>query len=355
MNLLEHEAKRLLADYDIPIPRGTVLDATSPLPQPPVVLKSQVPVGGRGKAGGVRIVTKTEAMAPTIAELLSLPIGPYTPSCLLAEEVLAIKRELYLALMIDIASGEIICSAHRSGGVDIERHDKADFFHTPLQATHFDQVADSLADYLELPAKSFVLADYVRRLHRCFIESDALLIEINPLILTTDDRLVAGDAKLRLDSAARFRHPDWDFAAMGTDTNFVSLDPSGHIGTVANGAGLAMETVDSLRFAGLSVANFLDIGGGASKESVLKAFSKITAFPDITAIVINIFAGITRCDEVARAIIAATEETDHLPKLYIRLAGTGHEAAVTLLDAASITTLPSLETCIGQLKKDLSS
>jgi succinyl-CoA synthetase beta subunit len=191
----------------------------------------------------------------------------------------------------------------------------------------------------------------VKNLYRCFIKNDATLIEINPLVLTTDNQLVAGDCKMVLDDAARFRHSEWQFEAEQADANFVVLDPHGTIATVANGAGLAMATVDAVVAGDMTPANFLDIGGGASTETVLAAFRRITEFTQVKAIVINIFAGITRCDEVARAIVAARDQIDTLPPLCIRLAGTNYEEAAEILAKANITLLPTLQDCIDAAKE----
>jgi succinyl-CoA synthetase beta subunit len=156
---------------------------------------------------------------------------------------------------------------------------------------------------------------------------------------------------MELDDAAAFRHPDWIFEEQPSDTNFVVLDQKGTIATIANGAGLAMATVDAVVSNGMKPANFLDIGGGANTESVLNAFQKIVKFEDIHAIVINIFAGITRCDEVAKAIIAAKKQIENLPPLFIRLAGTNFKEAVTLLTVENISTLATLEECLLAAKE----
>ena len=191
----------------------------------------------------------------------------------------------------------------------------------------------------------------VKNLYRCLIKNDATLIEINPLIYTTDKKLVAGDCKMELDDAAHFRHPEWKFEEKPTNTNFVTLDENGSIATIANGAGLAMATVDAVRDFGMNPANFLDIGGGSNSASVLAAFQKIMEYPNIKAIVINIFAGITRCDEVAKAIITAKEQISDLPPLSIRLAGTNVEQANALLAEHNIQLLPTLEACLRAARK----
>jgi len=158
---------------------------------------------------------------------------------------------------------------------------------------------------------------------------------------------------MELDNAAGFRHPEWDFEDTPTNNNFVTLDKNGAVATIANGAGLAMATVDAVTDAGMIPANFLDIGGGANSDSVLTAFKKIAEYPQVKAIVINIFAGITRCDEVAKAIIEARQHINNLPPLYIRLAGTNVELAKELLDEQHIALLPTLEACLAAAKQEV--
>jgi succinyl-CoA synthetase beta subunit len=208
-----------------------------------------------------------------------------------------------------------------------------------------------LAEYLDLPGHTFALQDIIERAYKCFTKNDATLIEINPLVLTAQNKLIAGDCKMELDDAAAFRHPDWNFEDKPANANFVVLDQDGSIATIANGAGLAMATVDAVATAGIKPANFLDIGGGANAASVLAAFERIMEFAHIQAIVINIFAGITRCDEVAKAIITAKDQIEDLPPLFIRLAGTNFEAAAELLAAEKITILETLEECLAAAKE----
>lgn len=352
MNLLEYEAKNMLATAKIPVPQSMLITEDElPKITLPTVLKSQVPIGGRGKLGGVKMAEQEGELQETINSLFALSIKGYTPATLLAEERLDIAQELYLAVIINRADATIELIAHRDGGIEVESNDTADFLHIPLDGNNDEAVGERLAEYYELESQSFALQDIVKNLYRCFIKNDATLIEINPLILTAEDRLVAGDCKMSLDDAARFRHTDWQFEAASHDANFVALNPKGTVATVANGAGLAMATVDAVVDGGMTAANFLDIGGGASTETVLAAFKRIVEFPHVQAIVINIFAGITRCDEVARAIIAGREQIDALPPLFIRLAGTNYEAAANILAEANIPLLPTLSDCIASAKE----
>ena len=192
------------------------------------------------------------------------------------------------------------------------------------------------ADCLDISDKAFLLQDIIVNTYHCFINNDCLLLEINPLILTTDGTLVAGDAKITLDDAALFRHPEWHFNETPEGNNFVMLDPNGTIATIANGAGLAMATVDAVADAGFTPANFLDIGGNATPQKIMDCFRRIDTLPHVTAIVINIFGGIVRCDDVAQAILDAREPFPNLPPLHVRLVGNRADRAKQLLANANI-------------------
>jgi succinyl-CoA synthetase beta subunit len=349
MKLLEFEAKSLLAHHNVPVPRSFI--AGSKPKFLPAVIKSQVPVGGRGKAGGV-VHVKTEAeYKKAVSKIKKLPIKGFLPAKLLAESTIDIRHEYYLSILVNKELAEIELMAHTNGGVEVEENKAADFLRLTLTGKNAEAAGEELADYFDLPDKSFVLQDLVENLYDCFTKNDALLLEINPLILASSGDIVAADCKMELDDAAKFRHKDWNFQAGETNANFVTLDEKGNVATIANGAGLAMATVDAVANAGFNPANFLDVGGGANEASVLAAFQRIMQYPNIKVIVINIFAGITRCDEVAKAIIAAKSQIRHLPPLSIRLAGTNFEQAAELLSAESIPTLATLEDCISNAKE----
>lgn len=353
MKLLEYEAKRLLAASGIPVPRSVLIHTHADTVAVPAVLKSQVPTGGRGKAGGIVVVMESKDVSPAIDRLLRLEIKGFVPTALLAEELIDIADEYYVSAVVDRQSAEIQLIANQQGGVDVEENAKTSFFRTSLSHTNTDAAATALADYVAAPVGLDVLRGIVCSLLDCLTANDALLVEINPLILTLGGQLVAGDAKIELDDAAAFRHLDWHFENEATSSNFVTLDPRGVVATIANGAGLAMATVDAVADAGLRPANFLDIGGGANSQSVLTAFQKIMEYENIQAIVINIFAGITRCDEVAKAVIEARRRIDGLPPLFIRLSGTNVDKARRLLDAEHISLLPSLQACIDAVAQEV--
>lgn len=351
MKLLEYEAKTLLQRADLPVPQSHIIRNPSEAEylDIPVVLKSQVPVGGRGKLGGISIIENAENLLSASQHLFDLNIKGFTPKTLLAEEKIVIKKEFYLSLLVDRDSSSIRLIAHDNGGMEVEANNSSDFFNQKISKQTSKTIASQVAGLFKLPPG--LLQPFITKLYDAFTANDATLLEINPLILTDRDELICGDCKMELDDAAAFRHPDWNFEDSTQNANFVTLHTDGTVATIANGAGLAMATVDAVAAKNMMPANFLDIGGGANTESVLKAFTTIATFPQVKAIVINIFAGITRCDEVARAIIEAKAQLPALPPLFIRLAGTHFEEAVALLDKEDIPTLDSLDECLEAAKE----
>ncbi len=352
MLLLEYEAKKILAQCGVQIPENGIVavdSCSSEIIPLTCIVKSQVPTGGRGKAGGIRVVKTKAELIQSIDEILALPIKGYTPRAVLCESLLDIDRELYLSLLIDRSLSAVQLVAHQDGGVEIESHKPTEFLKKELNGKGFDAIGDVLAECYDLPDKAFMLADLAEKLYRCFVKTDATLLEINPLVLTKQGELIAGDCKMTLDDAAVFRHPEWDFEEKRADANFVSLNEAGTVATIANGAGLAMATVDAVSAAGLTPANFLDIGGGATTAKVVESFKKIMEFPAVNAIVINIFGGIVRCDIVAQAIIEAQKQLPHLPKLYVRLSGNRSEEAAELLGAQGLALYATLEECLQEL------
>lgn len=347
MNLLEYEAKAILKTFTISVPHGTPFRQADPLPTAPIVLKSQVHTGGRGKAGGVVIVKEQAEVHSTAQHIFELAINDEKPQTILAEELLDIGRELYLSVVINRATAEIELVAHREGGVDIESHDSSEFLRTPLTTDSISTLGEVLAEYYDLPGQAFALQDLVEKLYKCFVQSDAILLEINPLVLTSDDVLVAGDCKMILDDDALFRHQDWNFEQAPSNASFITLDSAGTVATIANGAGLAMATVDAVKQAGLTPANFLDIGGGATVEGIVESFQKILELTHVEAIIINIFGGIVRCDDVAAAIMEARKQFPHLPQLYVRLSGNRSDEASALLTEAGVELYPDLPSAIA--------
>lgn len=349
MRLLEHEAKRLLSHSGVAIPTSELIESPNARTMIlPTIIKAQVLTGRRNKFGGVKIVHEQSALVTTIQSVFATDIDGYTPESVLAEELLDIKQEFYLNLSVSRDEQAVVLLAHRDGGVDIESQPKNAFFREVIDNDSKSR-ALRLAEYFGLESHEFALGELLDQLLDCLKKNDALLLEINPLVVTQANELVAADCKMELDNAASFRHPDWNFYDTPLSANFVELDLHGTVATIANGAGLAMATVDAVQAAGYSPANFLDIGGGASKETVLAAFYELMKYSGLEAIVINIFAGITRCDEVARAILAAREEIRDLPHLYIRLEGTNVTDARELLSEHDVTLYSSLGDAIAAI------
>lgn len=347
MKLLEYEAKRILRKYDILTPTEVTLVSPGEKyeidPPHPLVIKSQVPVGGRGKAGGVLLAKDRPSLEEAINKIANTRIQNYLPNKILIEKALDIDRELYLSLTINSTTVAIDVLAHPSGGIEVESQDN---FSTLNTDRPFSVIGESLAEIYHLESHAFALTELIENLYRCFIKNDMTLLEINPLILTKQGNLVAGDCKVTLDDNALFRHPDWNFEDKPANKNFVYLDPEGKVATIANGAGLAMATVDAIKSANLSPANFLDLGGKTTTDDVIKSLSLVTQLPNIEAIIVNVFGGIVRCDDVASAIIQAKKHFEYLPKLYVRLSGTGSKEAFAILGDEDLVLCPDLSVCI---------
>lgn len=355
MRLLEHEAKGLLKKYSLPIPQGVLIknvgdDASRAVP---IVLKSQVPIGGRGKAGGIKIVNNQDEVAAAVNQLFQLRIGTHMPSSLLAEEKLDIASEHYLSLLIDRDSSSIQLLAHHDGGIEVESADSNKLFRQSLVAAPDRDITEEVVRILGASSDlNSRMHELLTNLWQCFVSEDATLVEINPLVITTDGHVVCGDSKIELDDNAAFRH-EWTFEAGMSDQNYVVLDPDGEVATLANGAGLAMATVDTVSDAGLKVANFLDIGGGTNEATATRALERLCELPKLRAIIVNIFAGITRSDEVARAIVSAQGNIADLPPLFIRIEGNKQREARAILEAHDIPFFTTLEQCIAAAKKEL--
>ena len=337
MNLLEHHAKSLLAEHGLPVPHSWLIRQGGSLPENilyPVVAKSQVPVGGRGKAGGILSVDTSEQLSPTLERIFALSIKGYYPDAILLEEKLVASRELYLSLRLNRDNRSVEWLASPNGGVEIEENAES-VKAVPLEAR------DELASILGVQPDA--LAPILEGMERCLKASDLLLCEINPLIETDDNTLVCADAKCLVDNNARFRHPElpWPLAEGNLPKPL-----GGTIGCIANGAGMAMSTMDTIVASGGKPANFLDIGGGTGEKEFVIALKNIMEMPGVTSIIVNIFAGISRCDEIARGIIAARQQLPGLPPLFIRLEGTNRDIAVELLREAEIAIEPDLKTCV---------
>jgi len=354
VKLHEYQSKRLFAAHGVPIPGGDV--AATPAEarriaeelEPPVVVKSQVLVGGRGKAGGIRLARTPEEAERVAAEILELEIKGLPVRKVLVDQAADIQQEIYLGVVVDRANRRPVMMASSEGGVEIEEVARTN--PDAIKKVTIDPFL-GLRGYQTLSlAKGIGLAAEHRRafgriaqgLYQAFLAYDASLAEINPLIVTTDGELLAVDGKMVVDDNGLFRHADLaqmrdvdeetvaEREARQAGLSYVQLD--GEIGCMVNGAGLAMATMDIIKHFGGAPANFLDIGGGAKADRVAAALRLILADPSVDAVLFNIFGGITRCDEVARGILNAFEEVKPTVPLVARLVGTNEEEGRAILE-----------------------
>ena len=364
MKLHEYQAKRIFGQYGVPVPEGEV--ATTPeeareIAQRiggPVVVKAQVLVGGRGKAGGVKLAKTPEEAEEKAREILGMDIKGLTVKKVLIDPAADIQDEIYLGMIIDRARQRVVMMASAEGGVEIEE----------VAATNPDAIkkvmvdpflgmkgyqAIGMASALGLDKSQFrPFTKIATGLYNAFIGSDAELAEINPLVVQGDGSLLAVDGKMVLDDNGLFRHPELakmrdldeedpaETKAREADLSYIKLD--GEIGCMVNGAGLAMATMDIVKFYGGSPANFLDIGGGADAAKVAAALEIILSDPHVKAVLVNIFGGITRCDEVAKGLLTAIEEVKPDVPFVIRLVGTNEKEGRELLADANFPTARTL-------------
>jgi succinyl-CoA synthetase beta subunit len=361
MKIHEYQAKEILRRFGVPTPRGEMVStaeearaAAERLGTKVVVVKAQIHAGGRGKGGGVKLAKSPAEAGELAAKMLGMTlITPQTGPAgrvvkrLLIEEGLDIKRELYLSVLVDRAVAAPVIMASAAGGVEIEEvahtNPEAIIRETVHPAAGFQPFqARKIAFGLGLPAESVGhAAAFLHSLYRAFIETDASLAEINPLVLTGDGKLVALDAKMNFDDNALYRHKDiaalrdldeeepLEVEASNFKLNYIKLD--GTVGCMVNGAGLAMATMDIIKLAGGSPANFLDVGGGASAEQVKNAFKILISDPSVRGVYINIFGGILRCDVLATGVVAAARELNIKVPIVIRMEGTNVEKGKEIL------------------------
>jgi len=364
VKLHEYQSKRIFAEHGIPIPQGEVATSKDQAREiakkldGPVVIKSQVLVGGRGKAGGVK-VAKTANEAEMLADqILGMNIKGLTVDKVLVDEAADIRDEIYLGIVIDRALQKPVIIASAEGGVEIEEVAKTNpeaIKRLPVdpQIGLMDYHARNLAFELELK-RAYVgqFMKILKGLYQSFVDTDASLAEINPLVITGDDKLLAVDGKIVLDDNALYRHPDLaelrdmqeespsEREARLAGLSFVKLD--GEIGCMVNGAGLAMATMDIVKYYGGEPANFLDIGGGAQADKVAAALRIILSDPKVKSVLFNIFGGITRCDEVARGILEALDEVQTAVPMVARLVGTNEKEGRQILAEANMPSASSL-------------
>ncbi len=365
MKIHEYQAKALLAKYGVPVPRGkaarTVDEAVAAAQElgGSVVVKAQIHAGGRGKGGGVKVAKDADHARELAGKILGMNLithqtGPEgrIVKQLLIEETLPIERELYLGIVLDRATGRLVFMASAAGGMDIEEVAA----HTPEQILKESITpgtglqpfqARKLAFGMGIPAASVsAAAACMMALSKAYEGLDANMAEINPLILTKDGKVIALDAKIAIDDNAMFRHKDLaelrdlneedplEVEASKFSLNYIKLE--GNIACMVNGAGLAMATMDIIKYAGGSPANFLDVGGGANAEQIKNAFRILLADPSVKAVLINIFGGILRCDTLANGVVAAARDLNVTLPIVIRMEGTNVEQGRQILKESGI-------------------
>jgi succinyl-CoA synthetase beta subunit len=373
MKIHEYQAKELFRKYRIPVPKGGVAfsvdearKVAAGLDGWPVVVKAQIHAGGRGKGGGVKLARSEEEVAQAAGGILGMTLvthqtGPEGRLVrkLLVEQGLSIAKELYLSIVPDRSTAKIVIMASEAGGMDIEEvaarspEKIIKSFVNPLlglQAYHIRQLAFGL----NLPppaAKNFM--PMIQNLYRLFVEYDCSLVEINPLVLTTEEAVIALDAKITLDDNALFRHKDivefrdldeenpLEVEASKYNLNYINLD--GNVGNMVNGAGLAMATMDIIKHAGAEPANFLDVGGGASAEMVENGFRIILSDKNVKGILINIFGGILRCDTLARGVVEAAAKTGIQVPVVVRMEGTNVEEGRRILSESGLNLITAAD------------
>lgn len=372
MNLHEYQAKALLAKYGLPVDQGEL--ATTPeaaaeafrkQEKNSAVLKAQVHAGGRGKAGGVKVVKSAEEAADLARTLLGSHLVTYQTdaqgqpvnSVLLVGNIYPVERELYLGAVVDRASQRVVFMASTEGGVEIEEVAQR----TPEKIIKIE--VNPLTGLLPFQARDAAFAlglkgDQIKQFeklmlgaYKAFIDNDFALFEVNPLAVLKDGQLMCVDAKINIDANALYRHPDLvalrdksqenerEVKASEFDLNYVALD--GNIGCMVNGAGLAMATMDIIKLKGGSPANFLDVGGGSNKDKVIGAFKLILADASVKGVLINIFGGIVRCDMIAEAIVAAVREVGVSVPVVVRLEGNNADLGTKILSESGLQLIPA--------------
>jgi succinyl-CoA synthetase beta subunit len=371
MNIHEYQAKAVLREFGVPVPKGIAaftvdeaMKAASELPGPVWVVKAQIHAGGRGKAGGVKVVksyddVKAEATRILGSTLVTHQTGPKGKQVnrLYVEDGSAIEKEFYLSMLVDRVTSRVAIVVSTEGGMDIEAvaHDTPEKIltiavdpATGIMPHHVRNVAQSLGLTADLQKQ---MGPLLNQLYKAFISTDMSMLEINPLVITKDQKLLCLDAKIDFDGNALYRHPDIfalrdeteedekEIEASKFDLNYIALD--GTIGCMVNGAGLAMATMDIIKLYGAEPANFLDVGGGATKEKVTAAFKIITSDPKVKGILVNIFGGIMKCDIIAEGVVAAVKEVGLKVPLVVRLEGTNVDLGKKILKESGLDVVPA--------------
>ena len=361
MKIHEYQGKEILRKYGVPVPRGIAaftvqeaVEAAQKLGGPVWVVKAQIHAGGRGKGGGVKLARSIEEVKALAGEILGMQLITHQTGALgqkvrrlLIEDGADIKKEYYVSIVTDRGSQKVVLMASSEGGMDIEEvaHDTPEkiikVFVDPLLGLSEAQAME-LSNGIGVPATSAAqCVDVLQKLYKCYMETDASLVEINPLILESNGNIKALDAKFNFDPNALFRQPEIvayrdldeedpaEVEASKFDLAYISLD--GSIGCLVNGAGLAMATMDTIKLYGAEPANFLDVGGGASPEKVTEAFKIMLKNPKVKAILVNIFGGIMKCDTIATGVITACKATNLGVPLVVRMKGTNEDLGKKML------------------------
>jgi succinyl-CoA synthetase beta subunit len=365
MKLLEYEAKRILAKYGVPTPKGELATNITQAREialklnPPLAVKAQVPVAGRGKAGGILFADSTADVEKAVEKLLGMQIRGIPVRSVWIEEKMQAKKELYFGMTVDRFIKSYVAIASSEGGMEIEEvaaktPEKVIRFPINPQWGFRPHHARQIAKRMGYSGNQLsILGNIFYSLYRAGMDYDAELIEMNPLVETPDGNFVAVDTRMIIDDNALFRHPEFkericegelspqEIEAARNDLAYVKLD--GDIGVIGNGAGLVMATLDAIQLYGGKPANFLDVGGGAPSEKIAAALKIVLSDPSVKAIFINILGGITRCDEVAKGVLAAKAKLGIEKPLVIRLVGTNEEEGKRILTEAGIHVLESME------------
>jgi succinyl-CoA synthetase beta subunit len=369
MDLLEYQGKQLFAEHGVAVPDGrhaaAVEDAVAAANEVgyPCVVKAQVAIGKRGKAGGIK-VAKDEAEARAHSEaILGMDIRGLTVHDLWIEQASEIEAEYYASIILDRSAKKLLAMLSRMGGMDVEEMAETD--PDALIRRHLEPGrAFDLAQAHEIAVDAGIdedvtdqVAEMLVKLAQVAVAEDATLIEVNPLVVTGDRRVIALDSKATIDGNALFRHPELaelsdksaedPQEAMAKDRGLTYVKLGGNIGILGNGAGLCMSTLDVVAQAGGRPANFLDAGGGSKAEAIVDALEVITSDPNVTAILFNIFGGITRCDEIAKGIIEASRQIEIKVPLVVRLDGTNSEQGLGILAEAELSNLHVEQTMLG--------
>jgi len=373
VDLLEYQGKQLFSKHGVPVPEGkhatSVDDAVAAAEEIgyPCVIKAQVAIGKRGKAGGIKLANDSDEAREHAEAILGMDIRGFTVHDLWVEQASEIAAEHYASIILDRGEKKLLAMLSRMGGMDVEEMAEKD--PEALVKRHLEpnrefgpeQAGAIAADAGIDEDVSKQVADLLIELHEVALEEDATLIEVNPLIVTEDRKALALDSKMTIDNNALFRHEELaelrDRSAedpqeqMAKEKGLTYVKLGGNIGILGNGAGLCMSTLDVVAQAGGEPANFLDAGGGSKAEAIVDALEVITSDPKVNAILFNIFGGITRCDEVARGIIEASQRIDLGVPLVVRLDGTNSEEGLKLLEEADIADLTVEKTMLGAAEK----